>query len=315
MSGMRPKEAPEHQVEYHSTCLICPSTEFTLLEGFEESELVQCAHCGLVFCKRVPTDSELVEHYAQYDRDPEADCEVTRQRREELLDEFAAYRETNRLLDVGCGVGFLLNQARARGWETCGTEFSNDAVEMCESNGHEMGYSPLSADDFAAGSFDVVVYTEVIEHINNQVEEFEQVRRLLRPGGLLYVTTPNFDSLARRLLGPQWNIIDYPEHLAYFTPATLRHLFETSGFEVVDIEATGISVTRILNSMQAEEVDGSGVEEYVDKNPCKSDWSVDQILRRGMEESAVLGGVKSAVNDVLDATNLGNTLKAYIEKP
>jgi len=48
------------------------------------------------------------------------------------------------------------------------------------------------------------VYTEVIEHIQNQDEEFNYVQDLLRPGGLIHLTTPSIDSLERRLLGPDW---------------------------------------------------------------------------------------------------------------
>src|SRR5690606_29998263 len=118
---------------------------------------------------------------------------------------------------------------RERGWETHAVELTDEALEVLRGKGHHVFRAPLSTARLPAGSFDVVVYTEVIEHINQPLEELGAIRKALSPGGLLYVTTPNFNSVSRRVLGAKWNVVVYPEHLCYYTPRTLLDLASRVG--------------------------------------------------------------------------------------
>ncbi len=113
-----------------------------------------------------------------------------------LLDEFEKYRKTNKILDVGCGRGFFLTQAKKRGWEVYGTEYSPKAVELCASNGIDMKTGKLSTDLFNIKDFDIITSFEVLEHINNPNEELKHINNLLRKGGLFYCTTPKFQFTA-----------------------------------------------------------------------------------------------------------------------
>lgn len=292
------------EIQRHRECIICGHEGLDPLEGFDRVELVRCGRCGMVFSPRVPPMEELVEHYEGYTRDIDLVSAVSLARREEWLDMFQSYRKTNRLLDVGCGVGELLDQARERGWRTYGTEFTKRAIDICRRRGHRMNRGRLDASDCESDSFDVVVYSEVIEHIQNQVEEFRHVRSLLRPGGLVFVTTPNFDSLSRRLLGERWNVVQYPEHLAYFTPGSLEQLMDLSGLETAWMRTTGISLTRFQASVR----DAAPV----DRRERLS--SVDERIR-GLLEVRGLGLLKRGLNFLLDATQLGDSIKAGFVKP
>jgi 2-polyprenyl-3-methyl-5-hydroxy-6-metoxy-1,4-benzoquinol methylase len=290
----------------HESCVACAGAVLRPLPEYRRVELVQCSGCGLVFSPRVPSIRELVEHYDGYPRDTGCVSPVSERRRSELLSRFSAYRQTGRLLDVGCGVGDLLNQARAIGWQTHGTEYTDGAVEICRGNGHSMRQGPLDALHYDPESFDVIVYTEVVEHISNHREEFDRVRALLRPGGMLYVTTPNFDSLSRRVLGEHWNVIQYPEHLVYFTPRTLRTLMEGLGFTTIETQTTGFSISRWRASRHTSSAAAEGA--------AQRSTSEDEALRRAFERP-LLRRVKASLNGVLSALNLGDTIKAEFLKP
>src|SRR5688572_18752631 len=102
----------------HDSCLLCGSRELSDLKGYERHYLVRCDRCSFVFTKRIPTQAEFEKHYSNYSYSKEHYLSpITVKRYNELLDEFEKYRKTNRILDVGCGVGFFLEQARLRGWE------------------------------------------------------------------------------------------------------------------------------------------------------------------------------------------------------
>jgi 2-polyprenyl-3-methyl-5-hydroxy-6-metoxy-1,4-benzoquinol methylase len=249
----------------------------------------------MVFAGRVPTQVELEEHYRDYGH-AWHDSPITRRRYRELLDSFEPHRATNRILDFGCGAGFFLEEARARGWEAHGTEFSGLALELARSKELPVLEAPVTADAFPAGHFDVITAFEVFEHVEDPRGQAALIARWLRPGGLLYCTTPNFASLSRRLLGSRWNVIDYPEHLCYFTPATLRSWLGGSGFRTESVRSTGVSVSRLRNRAPAPAQEGQPV-------------SADEQLREAIEGSRLLGLGKRAANGVLSALGLGDTLK------
>ncbi len=246
---------------------------------------------------------ELLAHYGKYSysREPYL-SPVTIKRYHELLDQFETYRKTNYLLDVGCGVGFFLREAKNRGWQVYGTEYSGEGIKRCEEKGIEVRQGKLDANQFGDISFDVITSFEVIEHINNPVEEMKEISKLLRPGGLFYVTTPNFNSISRNLLKQQWNIIGYPEHLSYYTRKTLKKLLQSSGFRHKKILTTGVSITRYKTSK------GNSNERLI------SISSSDELMRKKLESKRYLKLAKQAVNGLLTLTGKGDSLKGFFIK-
>ena len=99
----------------HARCIICKSENLKLLEEYESSHLCKCLSCGFVFSKKIPTEKELKNHYGGYSRNILSP--ITIKRYNEILDEFEQIGKTNKLLDVGCGIGYFLEEAKKRGWE------------------------------------------------------------------------------------------------------------------------------------------------------------------------------------------------------
>lgn len=145
--------------------------------------------------------------------------------------------QRGRLLDVGCFEGQFLRVAQALGWQVVGTEISTMAASFArETCGLDVRIGALETLSLPAHSFDAVTFHDVVEHLPQPVHTLAEAARVLRPGGALYIWTPNFDSLTRRLfLGQQWGAVVFPWHLCYFTPATLTCAIEQAGFELVSI--------------------------------------------------------------------------------
>ena len=95
-------------------------------------------------------------------------------------------------------------------------------IEICRKKGISMHKGVLNTENYEEESFDIITSFEVIEHINNPIPELKNFYKLLRKGGLVYLTTPNFNSLLRYRLKSEYNVICYPEHLSYYTPKTLK---------------------------------------------------------------------------------------------
>ncbi len=286
----------------HQRCLICNGDKFTKVYNYEQNQLVKCNKCSFVFFLNIPTTKELTAHYDGYGRNDYL-SEITIKRFNTILDQFEKYRKTNRLLDVGCGIGYFLYQAKTRGWEVYGTEFTDKAVEICSSRGIEMFQGPLKDAPFTLESFDVIVSIEVLEHINNPQEEVRNFNKLLRKGGLVYLTTPNYNSYLRNIYKKDFPIISYPEHLTYYTAKTLKKLFTQSGFSTKKIETTGISFTLIKNRIKK-----NSHEHRI------SSSSSDEKIRGAIENKKYLQITKAIVNSILTFLRKGDAMKGWFVK-
>ena len=285
----------------HESCLVCSGTKLQPLKGYEHAHLCQCKNCGFVFSKRIPTEEELVKHYEGYGRDDYL-SPITIKRYEELLDSFEPFRKNNRILDVGCGIGYFLEVAKRKGWEVYGTEFTDEAVKICKEKGISLQQGVLDPSNYGEGFFDVITSIEVIEHINNPITETKNIHKLLRKGGLFYFTTPNFNALSRLYLKEKYNVICYPEHLCYYTPSTIKKLMKKVGFKKKKVQTTGVSITRIKTSQ------GNSSQKYI------SESSDDEQIRQKIESNRLLGLAKRLVNASLTFFGVGNSLKGHFIK-
>jgi SAM-dependent methyltransferase len=282
-------------------CPACGSSSRSPMRRYSEVGLVRCRACGLIYTSRRPSDHELVDWYATYPVEDQISS-ITVARLGELVRSFEPYRRLGTLLDVGAGSGHLLDAAACAGWSTHAVEYGPRQHERLTALGHDLHAPLLEGRDLHDGSFDVVVLQEVIEHMRDPVHELREVARVLRPGGLLYVTCPNFGSLSRRLLGPRWRVVEYPEHLNYFTPSTLRSLTARCGFDELGSATTGFSI--------------SGVRASLVTGPAAFDGGLrpDERIRGAANDYRAVEGLLGVANAVLSALELGDTIKARCER-
>lgn len=135
----------------------------------------------------------------------------------------------NRLLDVGCGNGEFLAKAREAGWSCVGVDFDFKAVECTHAQGIEVHIGTSEEQQFESASFDAITLSHIIEHVHDPQSLLQACARLLRPGGILWIATPNADSLVRRYFGANW-LSFAPHHLILFTPHVLMNQVERLGF-------------------------------------------------------------------------------------
>jgi 2-polyprenyl-3-methyl-5-hydroxy-6-metoxy-1,4-benzoquinol methylase len=287
-------------------CILCQSKELELLKNFNAGDLVRCKSCFMVFSSLIPSQSTLATHYGAY-RMFDQISDITIKRYNQLLDQFEKYRQTNRIIDVGCGQGFFLEQAKKRGWEVYGTEFAPQYIKVCSDKGIRMNEGVLTLVNYPPESFDIVTSFEVIEHLSYPLQELKNFNSLLRPGGLLYITTPNFNSLSRRIQGDHWTVISYPDHLSYFTPGTINKALSTAGFRKKKILTTGISIARTQQALFKNENPPNEAKEKIEK-------PVDSVWQERIEGNFLLKVLKGMINRFLTLSHSGDGIKAMYTK-
>lgn len=201
-----------------------------------------------------------------------------------------------KLLDVGCALGFMLEEAKAAGWSPVGVETSEFAARYArQRTGCPVYAGTLQKAALAPESFDVVTLMDVIEHVPEPFELIAEIHRVLRPGGVLLIVTPNFGSLFVRLYGLKAYGVWPDQHVVYFQPSTVKRFLRTVGFNHVvagskDFYAENLRRLLLRNQAQSAEI----------KNAFE--------IRSG------LGKVRQVVNRVLMRTSLGDKLLALAQK-
>lgn len=140
------------------------------------------------------------------------------------------------VLDIGCGDGSFLRVAMGLGWQATGID--PDPKAAARTSGLDIRPGGLPATGLPPARYDVVTLSHVIEHVHDPVASLREVHRLLRPGGQVWIATPNIRSAGHRRFGADWIGLHPPAHLVLFTHAALWHALRQAGFEPPRLCAT-----------------------------------------------------------------------------
>lgn len=135
------------------------------------------------------------------------------------------------LLDVGCGTGEWMAHMQARGWRAHGLDFDEAAVKTALSVGMEVSLGSIEDQQYPSDTYDAVTLNHVIEHLPNPLETLRECHRVLKPGGTLFLATPNIQSWGHQLFREHWRGLEPPRHLQIFSPGSLRSILKKAGFE------------------------------------------------------------------------------------
>ena len=134
------------------------------------------------------------------------------------------------LLDVGCGDGSFLTLARTCGWDVVGLDPDPKAVANAETKGLTVHRGGIEYFDGKAELFDVITMNHVIEHVYEPVKVLEACHALLKPGGQLWLETPNLDSFGHARFQRNWRGLETPRHLVLFNRQSLSQALARAGF-------------------------------------------------------------------------------------
>jgi SAM-dependent methyltransferase len=289
-------------------CNLCGSENFSVLfdAGVAQvSRIVKCAGCGLLYAnpRQRPPDVDLIktwdatwvlEHSFTTDRwrleKESLQVRDYRSTRQLLADKFPA-RGT--LVEIGSGLGYLLNFFREGGWNTVGIEPNAGLCLFARQELHlKILQGTLRDANLESASADVITMIHVIEHVPDPLSIFREVHRILRPGGWFVVETPRYDTLMFRILGRRERSLSCDGHIYFFTTHTLARMATKAGFKIVRTDYVGRSLTldRLLYNL--------GVV------------SKSSVVQRGLHELSKRIGL----NRLCVTLNLRDMQRVYLEK-
>jgi SAM-dependent methyltransferase len=268
--------------------------------------LARCGDCSFEFVNPRPGRQALDAFYGSKEylcHRPTQSSEAGKTA-EFLVGQFTKYHPEggHRLLDFGCGGGWLLRYAIEHGWNATGYDAGGEAIATARRQGLPV-VDDVAA--LAAGEFDVIIVNKVFEHVEDHGGTLTTLRTLLAPGGVLLIDVPNVGSLRARLSNPFFvahlNFDErhraFPIHLSYFTPRTLTLLLERNGYRMRACQTYGFGMEELIARPESAD------EPYVrlgDESRARSD---DAGVVRAAKQLA-----KRAIKRVFFGAGLGENL-------
>jgi SAM-dependent methyltransferase len=218
-------------------CATCGGDRTNVLFCKWGFNIVQCQNCGLCYVNprtfNVESDAYFSGPYLASIEEGGSVKPAIEQTYSNVLTHLNTYLRPGRLLDVGCGMGHFMVQARRGGWNCQGVECSQFAASYARKR-WDLRIHPvcdLSEARLPDNHFDACVLMGVAEHLPHPRNTLTQVFHLLKPGGMLHITAPNFSSFRALLEREDWSAIIPTGRLYYFTAESLGRILRAAGFE------------------------------------------------------------------------------------
>lgn len=232
-----------------AVCILCSAPgPFRRRFTKDDYGIAECVTCGLVQLEPTPTPETLRALYetdayfggggSGYSEYESQEPEYLATFREDIR-RIAEFVPSGKILEVGCGYGYFLQCALQAGYDAYGIDLSPTAVKWASERLPNRVFCGLLEEvpEIQEQQYDVIFGSHLIEHLVEPGAFLEQAGRLLRPGGLIVLVTPNIRSLLSRASGRRWVSYKIPEHVSYYDPHTIAALLNRAGFSVRAVDS------------------------------------------------------------------------------
>lgn len=226
-----------------SKCILCNSSNRTILIQQEGWTVYKCVNCGLGFLDPRPDQNELQNLYqddyfsSHYDQGLKVDSPEMKRRisqEDHRIKFFRNLKRHGRILDIGCGMGYFLYACRIYGYEVEGQDVSGDSASYVRSELKiPVIMGQIEKIDIEDNSMDVITMWHALEHTPDPRKHLKKARMWLKPDGLLIVDVPNYEGTDAQKMWNSWSGWSLPYHLYHFTQDTLVSMLEKHGFKII----------------------------------------------------------------------------------
>ncbi|MGD9562035.1 MAG: class I SAM-dependent methyltransferase [Pyrinomonadaceae bacterium] len=287
-------------------CPGCDSSRSSPAGSKNGFDILTCKDCDSLYTSRLPAEGEKLDYDGYYSESNLRVPSFINERLNEIIGGFEVDRQTNNLLDIGFGAGSILEVASGRGWQVYGQEVSASAVAQARAKGFEVFCGEIADADYADGFFDVVTCSEILEHLPYPQDVLDAIARILRPGGLLWATTPSAKGISYRLMGTGWSVLAPPEHTQLYSKFGIAKMLENAGFSEITIRAFGMNPAEIRDFYRRKgKQDGPSGFDRV-----QTGYELNEKLSRSRPRQMI----KSLLNNSLNLFGVGDSLKIFARK-
>lgn len=300
------------------SCPVCDSTAVSHFHVSCIGDFQHCNSCGFIFAPEVQSeDAGLYDEsfgsgniHPTYRKTEQGYVIKNRLKFSKLLDVFEPYRQTGRILDVGCSAAFFMHLAQQRGWRASGVEIAPWAAKFSrEELGVDVFNGTLENAGLPDACFDVVFSSHVLEHIRDPKFLLREMGRVLRPGGLHVSVLPS------QFASPSWRLRQRfvgdppPKHTSFFDVATFARAIKASGLEVLSC-CYNVELTRLRELFLSEDR-----LQDVWRSKVEANSAGGTSRNEGGFRPYAIAAVKGVVNRLGNALQMGDEIVCFARKP
>ncbi|WP_322793426.1 class I SAM-dependent methyltransferase [Bellilinea sp.] len=256
----------------YTNCNFCNCNEYVSVNQIPDLLLgnlsnkfsfVKCVNCGLIYQNPRVTQQDILKFYPDsYESYQPINLnsswlmgKILRYGLQKRKGFVLKYRNSGKLLDIGCATGDFLDEVSHYGkntqWDLYGVEISKYAAELASRKKYLNIFNTTLEDcGFPDHFFDVITLWDVLEHLYDPAGSLSEINRILKPGGLLILRVPNFNSLDRIIFQSEWAGWDAPRHLYVFSKKSITAFLERTGFSILNFNTNIGSYTTFLLSLR-----------------------------------------------------------------
>lgn len=240
---------------HYNECPVCKgkaAASFLKVTDFSASkktfEVWACPDCTVCFTQDAPSQDEIGPYYQFEDYISHTDTQkglvnrlyhfvrgITLNSKKSIVQKATGLKNGS-LLDIGSGTGAFINKMQQSGWQVTGLEPDETARKKCLDNHGITAQLPEELFNLPAQSFDVITMWHVLEHVHQLQEYIQQIKTLLKPGGVLIIAVPNYTAHDALVYQQYWAAWDVPRHLYHFSPKAMNTLLVGHGLAIHKIK-------------------------------------------------------------------------------
>jgi 2-polyprenyl-3-methyl-5-hydroxy-6-metoxy-1,4-benzoquinol methylase len=240
---------------HYSSCPSCKSaniavclttTDYTVSK--KQFDIWECADCTLRFTQNTPVPDEIGAYYQSDDYISHTNTQkglknqlyhsvrkITLRNKKNLIESYTKIKAGN-LLDVGAGVGAFAAYMQTAGWKVTGVEPDQQTIERAKATYDIQLYPADNLFIQPEQGFDAITLWHVLEHVHRLHDYIDTFRRLLKPGGYIFIAVPNYTSADAAYYKQYWAAYDVPRHLYHFSPDSMKKLLNMHSLQLHDIK-------------------------------------------------------------------------------
>ena len=220
-------------------CLVCSATASTSIAKLDNHSILKCPECSLRFLDPMPSEDCLREFYASHENFSHYAKVAERKLKSgaEKIKRLMKYAPSGSFIDIGCSTGANVEAARRLGFKASGIDLCCESIEFARENFPDCDFK-VGTVEVVDAKYDLVFCTEVLEHVTKPHEFIESIAGIMKPGAVLYMTTPDAGHFRVPRDFAKWKHVHAPDHLAYYQLSTIKRLLSEHGMKPIKSQWT-----------------------------------------------------------------------------
>ena len=230
-------------------CINCNNILFNKYLVFADSEILKCINCGL----GIRSPFKIKKNHGDFFEARISQTRIWDKIFNNILDKIEKFSKKGSLLDVGSSEGRFLSIGKNRGWDVKGIDTSLKAVQYSRKK-YNVDVTNVSIEHMGKYKFDVIVFSHVIEHMQDPLSSLKKANELLREGGYIYVAVPNMNCIWAKIFKNKWFNWQPEQHLWHFQKKHMKNIIKRAGFKPIYAVTSSIFLPYITWTKRIKEI-------------------------------------------------------------